>query len=168
MTNKAFTLVELIIAMFISMLIIFGIISTYFSSIVSMNKTAKHLRAQQEAISLLNQVGGYIRSSSKAQTYNYTPPTTYTEVNRGNSIATFNTDGTTSVFYFVNDKMYCIPSIATSALSTNAAIFIAKGIDNNTYFFNDSGSICFNLVIRDDDDTNMILFTALTRFNPRN
>ena len=168
MTQKAFTLVELILAMFISTLVIFGIISTYFSSVVSMNKSAKHLRAQQEAIVLLNKIGNYIRSSVKSEVYNFIPPSSYTKSTKGNSVSTYNSDGTTSVFYYVNDKMYCIPTSTSSAVTTNTSLFIAKGIKDETYFLDDSGSICFNLVICDDDDTNLVLFSALTRFNPRN
>ncbi len=167
MNQKAFTLLETIMAMFVSMLVIFGIVSTYLNGIVFMKRNVRHLRAQQEAIAALNQIGDHIRGALDVQIYNYNPPNA-AESTQGNAIETIDFEAGTSVFYYINNKMYCIPNFNGLITATNSEIMIARDIRSDTYFLNDSGSICFNLVICDSDDTNHVMFSSLTRFTPRN
>jgi len=167
MSKKGFTLIEMLLAMFVSTLIIFGIVSTYLTGIIIMKKSGRQLRAQQEAIVTMNQVGKYIRESLDLEVYNFTPPTTWSTSTKGNFLVTYNLSGETSAFYYVNNKMYCVPDF-TRATLTNSPHLVATNIKDETYFLDNSGRICFNLEICEPDDTNVVLFSSLTQFTPRN
>ena len=168
MSRKGFTLVEMMIAMFISTLVIFAVISTYTSGIILMRKSGRHLRAQQEAIVAMNQIGNSIRESTDSDIYNFTPPLNWSSSSSGNFLVVYNPYGVTSAFYCNNNNMYCVPDFSQDSFSTGSNIRIAKDIRSNTSFSKKSGSICFNLEIEDNDDTNITLFDSTTWFTPRN
>jgi len=168
MRRNGFTLVEMMIAMFISVLIIFAVISTYTSGIILMRRSGRHLRAQQEAIITMNQIGNSVRESMGSDVYNFTPPLNWSSSPSGNFLVIYNPYGVTSAFYYTDNNMYCVPDFSQSTFSTNSNIRIAKDIRSDTSFLKNSGSICFNLEIRDNDDTNISLFGSTTWFTPRN
>jgi len=168
MKRNGFTLIEMMIAMFISTLAIFALVSAYTTGIKLMKKSSKHLRAQQEAIIMMNQIGNTIRESSDLDIYNFTPPLTWSTSSSGNFLVAYSPYGGTSAFYCVSNNMYCVPDFSQVSFNSNLTIHLAKEIGNETSFFDDSDSICFKLKIRDDDDTNISLFSSTTYFTPRN
>ncbi len=168
MSRNGFTLVEMMVAIFISTLTIFAVVSTYTNGIVLMRRSGRHLRAQQEAIITMNQIGNSVRESTSFDVYNFTPPNTWSSSPNGNFLVVYNPYGTTSAFYYTDNNMYCVPNFSQASFSTNSNIRIAKDIRNDTSFLKSSGSICLNFEIRDNDDTNITLFSSTTWFTPRN
>jgi len=168
MSRKGFTLVEIMIAMFISTFVIFALISTFTSGVVLMKKSGHHLKAQQEAIIAMNKIGDTVRESMDSDIYNFTPPLNWSSSPSGNFLVVYGPYNDTSAFYYVENKMYCVPNFSQTTFSTNERIFLASGIKDNSFFSEDSGSICMNLKIRDNDNTNITLFDSITWFTPRN
>lgn len=168
MSRNGFTLVEMMISMFILLLVIFAVISTYSSGIILMKKSGRHLQAQQEAIVTMNQIGNSVRESIGSDVYNFTPPLTWSSSPSGNFLVVYNPYGVTSAFYYNDNNMYCVPDFSQGTFNTSSNICIAKNIRNSTSFLKDSGSIWFDFEIRDNDDTNISLFNSTTWFTPRN
>jgi len=168
MNKKGFTLIEMMIAMFISTIVIFAIVSTYITGITLMRRSGRHIRAQQEAINTMNQIGNYVRESLGTEVYNFTPPNHWSSSLDGNFIVIYNPHGETSAFYHINNNMYYASDFSRDNFNQSSNIRLAKDIRETTSFSKKIGSIYLDFEIRDDDDTNITLFTSTTWFTPRN
>ena len=168
MKRNGFTLVEMMLAVFISTLAIFAVVSAYTSGITLMKKSGRHLRAQQEAIIIMNQIGNNIRESSDLDIYNYTPPSTWSSSSNGNFLVVYNPYGDTSAFYHIDNNLFCVQNFTQATFGTNSNIRIAKDVRESTIFLEESESVCFTFAIRDNDNTNITLFNSTTWFTPRN
>ena len=168
MKKNGFTLVETMVAMFISMLVIFGVIAAYINGITLMKKSGRQIRAQQEAIVTMNKVCDAVRGSLDLEVFDFTPPNTWTESEQGNFLVIYSLEGETTAYYYVESKMFCVPSFSEEEFIADTKYLLASNLKTNTYFFEDSGNIKFNLEITDSDDTNLILFSSTSIFTSRN
>ncbi len=168
MKKSGYTLTEVMIAMFISTLVIFGVVTAYLNGITLMRRSGRQLQAQQQAIVTMNKVCDYVRASNDLDVFVFVSPSTWTNSDQGNFLVTYSIEGDTTAFYYVNNNMYCVPAFSQLGFTTNTKYLLASNIKDETYFHEDVGNIYFNLEITDVDDTNMVLFSSITRFMARN
>ena len=168
MKKNGFTLVETMVAMFIALLVIFGVATSYINAINLIKKSGYQLRAQQEAILAMNKVGDSVRESINLNVYNFIPPSTWVSLDEGNFLVTYGPQGSTSAFYYVENNLYCVPSFTESGFGTNTKYLLTKCIKDTTYFHSDAGNVFFNLEIWDSDEKENVLFDVITRFTSRN
>jgi len=169
--NDGFTLTEMLVASFIGILVIFVLISTYSSGIILMKKATAILSAQQNAIVAMNKIEDYVHASKDMELFNYTPPSSWTTaISNGNFLVLYNYDGDTSSFFWIDNNMYCKPDFTKTSFTTNAAdnILVVSGISDETYFRKYYGNVIFKLSVVNSSNTNLIAFSTLTCFVPRN
>lgn len=168
MKKKGFTLIEVVIAMFISTLVIFGVITAYLNGVTLMSQNGKQLRAQQEGILTMNQICDSVRESIGLDVLEFSPPLLWSNTEQGNFLVTYSPVGGTTAYYYVGNNMYCVPGFTAANFSTANKYLLAKNIKADTYFLEESGKIYLNFEITDSDDTNLVLFSSGARFTPRN
>ncbi len=168
MKKSGYTLTEVMVAMFVSMLVIFGIVTAYINGINLMRRSGRQLQAQQQAIVTMNKICDHVRESANLDVYEFISPSTWNDSDQGNFLITFSPDGNTSAFYYVNNNMFCVPNFTELGFATNTKQLLASNIKDGTFFLEEADNLYFNLETTDADDTNRLLFSSFTRFTSRN
>jgi len=166
--QKGYTLLEFLFASFISLMIVFAIVSIFIYGYDVLREGTVQTWAQQNANYAMEQIASVTRPAQILKVYGSYGPSPGVDTISGDFLVTAG-EGYTSGLYRSGTKLYYVRDMASDNLSSSSDDYILAGnLRNSTLFAFSNFHLNVTFSIYDPQQTNQVLVNAYTSISARN